>query len=267
MAKAKGKKPADIIDVIHDIVSPWLGTPPGQHTSITQGQQLARGAAETLDQVYAGGMIKAGTQGNKALAKQAAINAAALGTGYIAGKVIQTATGAVAKSGIVPRVVNRIVERDNVYFMHGSPRLNLETIRPAFPPDATPIPGTKYADFEGVEVEKELYGTIISHKGLTNNKLKSTWSIPESKLRQDLDRTYGYTVSKSNARIGPQGSIYIAKTPRSTVEDFGSEMITTSPASVVREFRVKNKTVDDVYGDVSGYLKKIGVRIQPPKRR
>jgi hypothetical protein len=52
---------------------------------------LARGAAETLDQTFAGGLVKAGVQGNKALAKQAAINAAALGTG---GKAAVTAAGA-----------------------------------------------------------------------------------------------------------------------------------------------------------------------------
>ena len=79
----------DIVGGIRDIVSPWLGTPPGQNRQVTQGKALARTAAETLDQVYAGGMIKAGTQGNAALAKQAAINAAALGAGYVAGKAIQ----------------------------------------------------------------------------------------------------------------------------------------------------------------------------------
>lgn len=84
-------QPTGIIDVIKDIVSPWLGTPPGQYSSVTQAQGLARGAAETLDQTFAGGMIKAGVQGNKALARQAAVNAAALGTGYIAGKAVQKA--------------------------------------------------------------------------------------------------------------------------------------------------------------------------------
>ena len=79
----------DIVGGVRNIVSPWLGTPPGQNRSVTQAQGLARGAAETLDQVYAGGMIKAGTQGNKALAKQAGVNAAALGVGYGVGKVVQ----------------------------------------------------------------------------------------------------------------------------------------------------------------------------------
>jgi hypothetical protein len=79
----------DIVDGIRDIVSPWLGTPPGQNSKVTQAQGLARGAAETLDQTFAGGLVKAGVQGNQALAKQAAINAAALGTGYIAGKAVQ----------------------------------------------------------------------------------------------------------------------------------------------------------------------------------
>jgi hypothetical protein len=66
-------------------------------------------AAETLDQTFAGGLVKAGVQGNKALAKQAAVNAAALGTGYIAGKAAVTAAGAVAKTGVVPRIVNKFL--------------------------------------------------------------------------------------------------------------------------------------------------------------
>ena len=88
MASRKPKGIADdIVGGIRNIVSPWLGTPPGQNRSVTQAQGLARSAAETLDQTFAGGMIKAGTQGNKALVKQAGVNAAALATGYIAGKV------------------------------------------------------------------------------------------------------------------------------------------------------------------------------------
>ena len=86
----------DIVGGVRKIVSPWLGTPPGQNRSVTQAQGLARQAAEGLDQALTGGMIKAGVQGNKALAKQAAVNAAALGVGYVAGKAIQTAAGAAA---------------------------------------------------------------------------------------------------------------------------------------------------------------------------
>jgi hypothetical protein len=81
---------------VQDIISPWLGTPPGQNSKVTQAQGLARGAAETLDQTFTGGLVKAGVQGNQALAKQAAVNAAALGTGYIAGKAAVTAASAAA---------------------------------------------------------------------------------------------------------------------------------------------------------------------------
>ena len=101
MAVRKPKGIADdIVGGIRDIVSPWLGTPPGEARQVTQGKALARGAAETLDQVYAGGMIKAGTQGNKALAKQAGINAAALGVGYVAGKVAQKVAQSLPEVGV-----------------------------------------------------------------------------------------------------------------------------------------------------------------------
>jgi len=90
-----GGKPTGIVDDIakgiKDIASPWLPAAPGQNKSVTQAQGLARAAAETLDQAVTGGLVQAGTQGNKALAKQAAINAAALGAGYVAGKAAQKA--------------------------------------------------------------------------------------------------------------------------------------------------------------------------------
>lgn len=105
------RKPSGIIDVVKDIVSPWLGTPPGQYSSVTQAQGLARGAAETLDQTFAGGLVKAGVQGNQALVKQAAVNAAALGTGYIAGKAAVTA-------GILPKALNKITGK--TILIHGS---------------------------------------------------------------------------------------------------------------------------------------------------
>jgi hypothetical protein len=88
MASRKPKGIDDqIIGGIRQIMSPWLGTPPAQNNKVTQAQGLARTAAQTLDQTFAGGMIGAGVKGNKALAQQAAVNAAALGAGYGAGKV------------------------------------------------------------------------------------------------------------------------------------------------------------------------------------
>ena len=130
------RKPAGIVDDIvggiRDIVSPWLGTPPGEARQVTQGKALARGAAETLDQTFAGGMIKAGVQGNKALAKQAAVNAAALGTGYVAGKVVQTAVKTVAPS------IARVLAKTNLsselapgqsLALHFSNNPNLKTIK------------------------------------------------------------------------------------------------------------------------------------------
>jgi len=108
------RKPKGIVDDIYkgvtNIVSPWLGTPPGELKQVTQFKEATRVAAETLDQTVAGGMVKAGTQGNAALVKQAGVNAAALATGYIAGKAIQTAAGAVTSG----RVVNPIAAVKNI---------------------------------------------------------------------------------------------------------------------------------------------------------
>jgi hypothetical protein len=127
MAQRKPKaQPTGIIDVVRDIVSPWLGTPPNPALSeklnnkVTQAQGLARSAAETLDQTFAGGMIGAGVKGNKALAQQAAVNVAALGTGYVAGKTMQTAAGAVVKSGLPNRLKNTLLNQSVV--VHGTGR-------------------------------------------------------------------------------------------------------------------------------------------------
>ena len=110
MASRKPKGIADdIVGGVRNIVSPWLGTPPGELKQVTQFKQATRVAAEGLDQTLTGGMIKAGTQGNKALVQQAAVNAAALGVGYVAGKAAVTAAGAVAKTGVVPRIVNKFL--------------------------------------------------------------------------------------------------------------------------------------------------------------
>ena len=112
-----GGRPTGIVDDIakgiKDIASPWLPAAPGQNRSVTQAQGLARATAETLDQTVTGGLVKAGVQGNKALAKQAAINAAALGAGYVAGKAIQSGVSAV---------------RGTYLGVHGSPTQGLSSI-------------------------------------------------------------------------------------------------------------------------------------------
>ena len=134
------RKPSGIIDVVKDIVSPWLGTPPGQYSSVTQAQGLARGAAETLDQTVTGGLVKAGVQGNTALARQAAINAAALGAGYIAGKTVQKA---------LPFVQSRIGKEVGVHF-------------------------SNVDELQKIKYSKKYYGTGLGEDG---KNLKSTYKF------------------------------------------------------------------------------------------
>ena len=129
MAARKPKGIDDqIIGGIRAIMSPWLGTPPAQNNKVTQAQGLARTAAQTLDQTFAGGMIGAGVKGNKALAKQAAVNVAALGAGYIAGKAMQTAANAVAKTGVPNQILNTLTNKTVV--VHGSPTPNIKVLQP-----------------------------------------------------------------------------------------------------------------------------------------
>lgn len=127
MARRKPSNVADdIVGGIRKIVSPWLGAPPAQNRQVTQAQGLARGAAETLDQAFAGGMIKAGVQGN--LVKQAAVNAAALGTGYIVGKAAITAAPIVAKTGI-KTIQSFAKNAPKTHIVEEFPRLNKKQLR------------------------------------------------------------------------------------------------------------------------------------------
>lgn len=118
----------DIYGAIKDIASPWLGTPPAQNKQVTQAQGLARAAAETLDQTVTGGMIKAGVEGDRALVKQAAINAAALGAGYVAEKAVVTAANAAAKTGIPALIANQLTRKTVV--VHGSQIPNIKILQP-----------------------------------------------------------------------------------------------------------------------------------------
>jgi hypothetical protein len=127
-----GGKPMGIVDDIakgiKDIASPWLPAAPGQNKSVTQAQGLARATAETLDQTVTGGLVKAGTQGNQALAKQAAINAAALGTGYVAGKAVQTVVPVITKTGI-KTIQSFANNAPKTHIVEEFPRLNKKQLR------------------------------------------------------------------------------------------------------------------------------------------
>ena len=106
MAKRRGIQD-DIVGGVRRIVSPWLGAPPSQPRQVTRAQSVVRAAAEGLDQTFAGGMIKAGVQGDRALARQAALNLVAGAVGYGATKVVQ---------GVVRRVTPQLMQDVGVHF-------------------------------------------------------------------------------------------------------------------------------------------------------
>jgi len=129
MATRKPKGIDDqIIGGIRSIMSPWLGSPPTELPQVTQFKALQRETANMLDQTLAGGMIGAGIKGPKALAKQAAVNAAALGTGYIAGKVVQKVVPAVAKAGI-KTIESYAVNTPRPHVTEEFPRLNKKQLK------------------------------------------------------------------------------------------------------------------------------------------
>jgi len=236
----------DIVGGVRRIVSPWLGAPPSQPRQVTRAQGVARAAAEGLDQTFAGGMIKAGVQGNKALAKQAAINAAALGTGYIAGKAVQTAAGAVAKTGVPARVVNKV--KGETVLVHGSPISGLKKIEPRFPITSK----TEVPRVYGIRTDVPF--TDIS-KSIVSKYAKGTF----------------YGPNPNPPKQG--GSIYIIKTPLKTTELSAEQLrygviatSSTSKGRVVSEIsNVSAKTKEQISVELDKALRRSGVRL--PKKR
>ena len=242
MALRKPKGIADdIVGGIRNIVSPWLGTPPGQNRSVTQAQGLARQAAEGLDQAFAGGMIKAGVQGNKALVQQAAVNAAALGVGYVAGKAIQTAAGAVSESGAFAQILNK-VKRQEIY-LHGSPKSGIKQINP----------------------------TIGANR---------EWSSERGAIGFFENPKASETGSGGMAGVyaGPKGSVYVVKGPKkSFTSDPNNQMvyqnktplvaISKQPQKVVSEIKLANIGLnrDARAQAVAEALRKAGYKL--PKKR
>jgi hypothetical protein len=235
-----------IIGGIRAIMSPWLGTPPAQNKSVTQAQGLARGAAQTLDQTFAGGMIGAGVKGNKALAQQAAVNVAALGAGYIAGKAMQTAAGAVVKSGVPAQIINKATK--STVIVHGSPVSGLKEIQPRFPTTSK----TKVPRVYGIRTDipfDDVNKTIVSKYA------KGTF----------------YGPNMNPPKQG--GSIYVLRTPLATT-DLSAEQLrygvvatsTTSKGRVMSEINnVSQKTKEEISTKLDQALKRAGVKL--PKKR
>ena len=196
------RKPSGIIDVVKDIVSPWLGTPPGQYSSVTQAQGLARGAAETLDQAVTGGLVKAGVQGNQALARQAAVNAAALGTGYIAGKAAVTAASAAAKTGVPARIVNKLTGQSVVVHASGTARL----------PQIDPRLGSQ---------------------ALPYDKAAFAWNPAAYKQKDSIrNMLFDSQTYRNTAPLGrtPEPTVYVAKTPTKNLQNIRDTTPTPGPS-------------------------------------
>ena len=209
MASRKPKGIADdIVGGIRNIVSPWLGTPPGELKQVTQFKQATRVAAEGLDQAFAGGMIKAGTQGNKALVQQAAINAAALGVGYVVGKAAVTAV----QSG-------KAAVKGTYFGVHGSETQNLSSIAP-------------------------LVNRTKDVTNVTNNAARAAgYNVPDVPVAYSYpaqpNRVAG-NIETAGA-YARQGSVYVVRTPQTNVNVAKwnpVERYSPQPLKVVKEIKV-----------------------------
>ena len=197
------RKPSGIIDVVKDIVSPWLGAPPAQNRQVTQAQGLARAAAETLDQTFAGGFVKAGVQGNKALVKQAAVNAAALGAGYIAGKAVQKT---------LPLVQSRIGKEVGVHLSNTDKLRNIK-----FSAERAGT-GSEYANVEMNQTYK--FSPYLGREvDQTTNKVipMSSYDFAETVAAENINmavkseqptKTYAYITQSRRGEIDPDYGVF-----------------------------------------------------------
>jgi len=237
------RKPKGIVDDIYkgvyNIVSPWLGTPPGEYPQVTQFKQVTRVAAETLDQTFAGGMIQAGTQGNKALVKQAGVNAAALATGYGASKVVQKATQVLAsgiKSGryVNPSAAFENFIQGNKVIIHASSQKGLPVLNPASGSIAMPK-------------DQVLFGW--------NPRTRRSQSTIDQPL---LNFTNPKNPEKGGRRApgAEPGSVYVASIPKKSVGPVVTNkkipnknrmIVSTSPGKIISEIPAPSTTMFDEY--------------------
>lgn len=251
MAKSKSKSAPkgiddQIIGGIRQIMSPWLGTPPAQNNKVTQAQGLARTAAETLDQTFAGGMIGAGVKGNKALAQQAALNAAALATGYVAGKAIQTASGAVVESGVLARAKNAITRQTVI--LHGSPVRSLSEITPQI----RKYPG-QYPD---------ITPKVFMANPRTENAISTALNYSE---RSGMNKQTG-------GIFGDPGSVYIGKvktknisSPQNLPRKIADVFSTEKPVKVLKEIPTP-KAIPSNEGQYKSFLESVKIIEKSLKR-
>ena len=231
MAQRKPKGIDDqIIGGIRQIMSPWLGTPPAQNNKVTQAQGLARTAAQTLDQTFAGGMIGAGVQGNKALVKQAAVNVAALGAGYVAGKVAQKVLPIVqAKLGNEIGVhLSDVDKLRNIKYSPGRAGKGNLPYQVEVEPGATYKFAPYYDVYDGGEIASRMNTQTFSDRVSSNNQQMSRITenptkkfayITKSKpgiLDEDWQSTNAFTVGKQKV----VGKVQL---PQITVGNEGSQ--------------------------------------------
>jgi hypothetical protein len=272
MASRKPKaQPTGILDVVRDIVSPWLGAPAGQNRQVTQAQGLARTAAQTLDQTFAGGMIGAGVKGNKALAKQAAVNVAALGTGYVAGKAMQTAAGAIAETGLPARIVNKVT--GNMIGVHGSPVSGLTEIKPFLSRNAAKAGYTNPQVYAANPARGKSWQTAVDYSQLSgqgvtppsSNSIGGSVYIVKGKIgpiKQEFKTDYLDAAVKLQKDVALKNKLTGSKTTTgaiSKLKDFPI-MVSGQPYKVVKEFPLKNDT-STFYND----LKRFGAKL--PKKK
>jgi hypothetical protein len=168
------------------------------------------------------------------------------GTGYVAGKAMQTAAGAVVKSGLPAQIINKATK--STIIVHGSPVSGLKQIEPRFPTTSK----TKVPRVYGIRTDipfDDMNKTIVSKYA------KGTF----------------YGPNMNPPKQG--GSIYVVRTPLATT-DLSAEQLrygvvatsTTSKGRVMSEINnVSQKTKEEISIKLDQALKRFGAKL--PKKK
>ena len=271
LQKIVARKKNPINDIV-DTVGAWLGgRGPGTNPQVQAAMQATRAIAQTADTATGGfgqallsdaqRMAMTGSSTPSALYKTAAVNlgaaAAGVGAAKVAGKVVQ--------SGIPARAARAVTGRNTSYFVHGSPTKGIKKLDPIYetmPNKIASDPPFEERWPEGIADPSTagIYGWPITRgagqKG-SANVLTGPYSGPISFPKEDVPTAIKDSYDYAN--YYNDGSLYIAKAPRSSV-GIDSEEIISSPAKVVKEIRTAGKSADQVVKETEAALKKMGFR-------
>jgi len=181
------------------------------------------------------------SKGMTQFAKDAAINAASAGAGYVAGKAVQAGAAKVVESGLAARLSN--IVKGETPLLHGSPLSKLPVIKPQLGSKTFPEDKVAY----GWNAEQML-------------------KVNEGRMGPLMDQTLAKTTTESGL-----GTVYVTmgKNKSNIITDAERNfmMATTKPQKIVKAFNRADYIGNEkrLEADVLAALQRAGVKVKPVK--